>query len=221
MGFAGHKTGHDGGGGQAVGNPVITFDEKEIDCTKTVFNPETGQDERIGFRYKKALDGAMKLEVFGTVNFKGYDLDFAKDVLVRFSGEANFFVEKDAEGKGGSVTIDGDVLPGNSFPDEDVLGIVAEKNFRMTGATQNIDGAPKTQVAAGLFYAGERAIVENSGVLFGTLVAADFCTTSNCTAGQQAKIVQVPGLEYRLGEPFKYAPNPMAAEYRIVSFERR
>jgi len=162
-----------------------------------------------------------ELTVYGTVNFRGYDLEFKEDVVVRYTNKATLLVESQGS-SGGNVTLDGDLLPERSFPDQDVLGIVVEKNLTTTGDTQNVSGAPQKQVVMGLFYAGGRAIIQQNSTVFGTIIAKEVCTSSNCTAGSgNVNIVQVPGLEFNLPPGFNQIPNATSAFFGQLTYERR
>lgn len=201
-----------------ISEETVSFSDEEVNCLGLDSLGRT-----VGFEYTyNSSTKQGQLEVYGLVNFRGLNLHFQEDVLVRFQNKAAFFVESDpVTDVGGNVTVDGDLLPGTSFPDKDVLGIIAEKQVYMSGATQNIPDAPSGQVTAGLFYAGELGIVAKSATVFGTLMTPKFCTTSNCTAGQTAKFVQVPGLEYNLTPGFSQLEGSTIPTYRIASFERR
>jgi hypothetical protein len=162
-----------------------------------------------------------QLTVYGMVNFRGYDLEFKEDVVVRYTNKATLVVESQGN-EGGSVTLDGDLLPERSFPDQDVLGIVTEKTLTITGDTQNVPGTPQKQVVMGLFYAGEGAIVQQNSTVFGTIIAKTVCTSSNCTAGSgNVNIVQVPGLEFNLPPGFDKIPNASSAFFGQLTYERR
>jgi hypothetical protein len=162
-----------------------------------------------------------ELTVYGTVNFRGYDLNFKEDVVVRYTNKATLIVESQGS-SGGNVTLDGDLLPQGKFPDQDVLGIVVEKNLTITGRTQNVSGTPQKQVVMGLFYAGGRAIIQQNSTVFGTIIAKEVCTSSNCTAGSgNVNIVQVPGLEFNLPPGFNQIPNATSAFFGQLTYERR
>jgi len=175
-----------------------------------------------GFTYNyNSSTGKGELTVYGTVNFRGYDLEFKEDVVVRYTNKATLLVESQGS-SGGNVTLDGDLLPERSFPDQDVLGIVVEKNLTITGDRQNVSGAPQKQVVMGLFYAGERAIIQQNSTVFGTIIAKEVCTSSNCIAGSgNVNIVQVPGLEFNLPPGFDQIPNATSAFFGQLTYERR
>ncbi|RTH97610.1 hypothetical protein CSW29_11300 [Thermus scotoductus] len=142
-------------------------------------------------------------------------------MVVRYTNKATLLVESQGS-SGGNVTLDGDLLPERSFPDQDVLGIVVEKNLTTTGDTQNVSGAPQKQVVMGLFYAGGRAIIQQNSTVFGTIIAKEVCTSSNCTAGSgNVNIVQVPGLEFNLPPGFNQIPNATSAFFGQLTYERR
>jgi len=208
------------GAGQSQGNNHIPG-SADIDCTTTDANGNS-----VGFTY--TYDPTTRrgtLEVFGLVNFRGYNLRFAQNVDVRFSDRATFFVERlnPGAGSGGSITIDGDILPRNNFPNVDVLGLIAERRVHVTGRNQN-RLETNGQAVAGVLYAGERAVVEG-GTVFGSVIGAEFCSAENnanppaCQAGGNAAVVHVPGIEYNLAPGFEFIPS--VPTYRIASYERR
>jgi hypothetical protein len=119
---------------------------------------------------------------------------------------ATLFVER-VGGQGGDVTISSNLLAKTSFPGSDTLGIIVEGTLEASGAV------------AGLFYAGERAVV--GGTVFGGLVAGEFCTSGDCEGSAEANIVAVPGLAYALPPGFAVVPDSHVATFRTVSFERR
>lgn len=215
---------------------TIVFGTTSADCVGT---DSLGREVGFSYEYDSSkLTGTLK--VYGLVNFRGFDLHFSEDIIVRFEKKAAMFVEtqkRDGSGQvlspatpigeapevsGGNVTLDGDLLPTTSFPDADVLGIIAERTIDMTGARQNLSkDDPAGQVAAGVFYAGEMASVQKDATVFGTIMAPRFSTSSNEKAGQNAKFVQVPGLEYNLAPGLSQLDNAAVPTYRIASFERR
>ena len=195
---------------------TITFGEDEIICTDNPTAPT------IGFRYTPDSEKST-LEVFGNVNFQGYDLDFVQPTVVNVADEATFFVEKDSGGGGGNVIIDKDFLPSSSFPDENVLGIIAEGRLSLTGGQTPLN--TNGQAVAGMFYAGKSAVIEGATV-FGTITTPEFCTardstTSNCKSGGKAAVVYIPGLEYNPAPGFSTMPSGSIPTFRVASFERR
>ena len=203
-----------------ISSNVLTFSEMAITCTSR----DVEGNDVSGFRYTKIVPEPSKgakyrLEVFGITNFKGLDLSFTKDVQVRFENQATFFVEREGDA-GGDVTIAGDLLPSQSFPDQDVIGMIMDGTLRMTGDNQQTTDTPKEQVAMGLFYAGEAAEIVQGGIVFGTVIAPTF-TFSSGNAGQTSKIVQVPGLTYGSAPGFNKIKDDAKATFRVASFERR
>lgn len=199
--------------------PTLTFNQGNISCFSS--NPDRG----FRYTYNSGTDTGS-LEVYGVTNFEGMDLVFAKTVDVRYTNKATLFVET-ASGRGGNVRIRGDVLPTSSFPDTDVLGIVAENRLSFSGESQgNGDGSNTArQIAMGLFYAGTEAILEGNGnnlSVFGTVATPGrVCMSANCNGGGQAKIVQVPGLEYNLAPGFNLMSNSSLATFGQLTYERR
>lgn len=197
-------------------NVTLTFSDKPISCLYG-----TPPNAR-GFVYTyDSVSRKGTLTIYGTVNLRGYDVTFAQDVVVRYTNKATLFVESQG-GKGGNVTLGGDLLPGESFPDKDVLGIIAEGTLTTTGDTQNVSGVPKNQVVMGLFYAGQQAIIQQNTSVLGTVIAKTVCTSNNCNAGSgNVKVAQVPGLEFNLPPGFDKIPNATSAFFGQLTYERR
>ncbi|MFD3005014.1 hypothetical protein [Thermus tengchongensis] len=196
---------------------TLTFGQTPITCLEGT--PPNAK----GFIYTyDAITRQGTLTVYGTVNFRGYDLKFEEDVVVRYTNKATLFVEA-KQNQGGNITLEGNLLPGQSFPDRDVLGLIAENTLTITGDTQNLPGSsPRKQVVMGLFYAGQRAIIQQNSTVFGTVVAREVCTSNNCNAGSgNTSIVQVPGLEFNLPPGFNLAPNTTSAFFGQLTYERR
>lgn len=155
----------------------------------------------------------------GILDLRGLNVNMQEDMVVRYTGKASLMVESDGT-TGCNVVIDGDLLPGGKFPDQAVLGLMAEKILRFTGDNQNgLETAQ--QVAVGLFYAGEQASVEQGAAVMGNITSQSFCSSSNCNAGQTAKIFQVPGLEYNLPPGFDVLSNSTLPTFTVLSYERR
>lgn len=195
---------------------TLTFGTTSISC----LSPDGTQ----GFTYVyNNSTSTGELTVKGMLNLKGIDAWFKEDMIVRYDGKSTLFVEKSGNA-GGNVTVDGNVLPGGggsgTFPDSDVLGVLAENDITFTGDNQNGLATTK-QVAIGLFYAGNQATVSKDSTLMGNLTADTFCTSSNCNAGQGPSIIQVPGLEYNLPPAFDRLNNSTLATFRILAYERR
>ncbi len=170
----------------------------------------------VGFEYNSG-----ELKVFGLVHFQGLNVKFTENVKLNFESGAGFFVEADA-GVGGNVTIDGDLLPSNSFPyQKDVLGIIAEKHLNLTGAQQQLaKGTPKGQVVAGVFYAGEEADIADGATVFGSVITKKLCV-AGCAANKEASFVKIPDLEYHLPPGFSQLADATVPTFRVASFERR
>ncbi|HKI57705.1 MAG TPA: PilX N-terminal domain-containing pilus assembly protein [Trueperaceae bacterium] len=206
---------------------TLDFDSTPISCVIYDSNNKPVG----GFSYQQGSDGSdWNLNVYGLVNFNGYDLHFAKNVAARFSGKATIMVTQDSGGTGGNITVDGDILPSThqvcdptchtpSFPDDEVLGLIAQNDLTFTGVNEN-QLLSSTQTAVGLFYAGNQASVQKGGVVMGTVIAKGISTSSG-NAGQTAKVIQVPGLEYNLAPGFTDLPNDLEATFRILAYERR
>lgn len=193
---------------------TLTFGSTDIDCSWT---DAAGVDH--GFKYTYDSNNKQgTLTVHGLIDFSGYDVHFAQNVATKFSGKSTIMATADASGQGGNIIVDGDVLPTTNFPKDDVLGLLASNDLTFTGANEN-QLSTGTQTAVGLFYAGNQASIDKGAVVMGS-VLANYISTSSGNAGQTAKVVQVPGLEYNLSPGFTDIPNDMLATFRIVSYER-
>lgn len=205
---------------------TLEFDTTPIDCVGgTSSNPT-------GFKYYQDSSGNWTLQVYGLVDFQGYDLHFARNVATRFVGKATIMASA-VNGTGGNITVDGDILPSTnqvcdangsnchtpSFPNDEVLGMIAQNDLTFTGVNEN-ELSSSTQTAVGLFYAGNQAAIEKGGVVMGSVLAKGIATSSG-NAGQTSKVIQVPGLEYNLAPGFTDIPNDVLATFRILSYERR
>lgn len=229
--------------GAIIVDGTLTFGEDEMDCQVT----DASGAVLLGFRYDPELSsqgrGKGLLEVTGIVNFRGLDLVFAQNVAVKFAGQSTFFAEglasdgslfdRDTPSTdhfatmlGGNIVIEGDLVPANAddgfadntFPNDSVIGMIADNTFHMTGDTQNTPDAPiKEQVAMGLFYAGNEARIDKGGVVFGTVVAQTF-TMSQGNSGGTSKVIQVPGLEYNETPGLDLLDQ--RPTFRVVSSER-
>ncbi|GGL00847.1 hypothetical protein [Deinococcus radiotolerans] len=206
----------DGNGNNA--SKKLVFGEKAINCTDPITNK--------GFKYyKNTVEGkdSWILDINGTFDMKGWDVVFSKDIIVRYEGKSTMLVERNLAGQGGNVRIDGDVLPLESFPDKSVLGIVAENDLTISGANQNIDGAPtKTQVVTGFFYAGGTVSAVKDSVVMGTMMGNGF-DLSNGTNGGSARtqVFQVPGLEFNLPPGVDALKNTSVPSFAVYSYERK
>lgn len=209
---------------------TISFDTATIDCT---YKDSNGVEH--GFKYSyDSSSSTGTLTVYGVVDFQGYNLDFAKNVQTEYSGKATIMAST-VNGAGGDISVDGDVLPQTaqcvtvgsscvapSFPSNEVLGMIAENNLTFTGATQaSSSTGTKVQTAVGLFYAGNTASIEKSGVVMGSVLGKEISTSSSGNAGQTPTIVQVPGLEYNLAPGFDEIKGDVLATFHILSYERR
>lgn len=204
---------------------TLVFGTTPITCLTSSTNSTPVQ----GFSYTQDASGNWNLEVYGLVNFVGYNLHFARNVAVRYKGKATIMAST-SSGAGGNITVDGDILPSTdqicdptcrtpNFPNDEVLGMIAQNDLTFTGANQS-SLSSGTQTAVGLFYAGHQASIEKGGVVMGS-VLADGIATSSGNAGQTSKILQVPGLEYNLAPGFTDIPNALHAAFYVYSYERR
>jgi len=175
-----------------------------------------------GFKYYyDATASSYVLDINGTLDLRGLDVKFTQNIIVRYEGKASMLVEK-LGGVGGNVTIEGDVLPSNSFPDRDVLGIIAENNLTVTGANQNQNNVTNQQVVTGLFYAGNQITAVKDSVVMGTLMGDKFDLSNGANGGSaKTQILQVPGLEYNLPPGFSALKNANVPSFTLYSYERK
>lgn len=197
------------------GKVTLTFGATSITCL--VGAPQRG----FKYTYDAALDAGV-LEIRGMLDLQGLNLVFQKNVVVRYEGKASMLVER-VGGKGGNVTIAGDVLPYQSFPDRDVLGIMAEDNLTITGDSQQEDlgSLTKTQVVMGMFYAQQKIAIAKSAVMMGTMLGNQIDASTGSGGGGKAKMIQVPGLEYNLPPGFASLNNTSNPTFAVYSYERK
>ncbi len=200
------------------GEITINFGPISFECVDNSAAPTKG------FRYTKESGTKGKFEVYGSVvDLRGVHLKFAEDIDIRYTTKASLLVET-ADGKGGDITIDGDVRAATAFPTENILGLIADRDLIFTGALQNLTGGPQEQIAMGQFFGGRQTKVLGGGVVFGTIVTKELCTNTTCNpsgGGGTAKIFQVPGLEYNLAPGFDKVSGNSQAAFGQITYERR
>lgn len=217
---------------QAMQSGTLTLDNKDVDCTFT--RPD---GSRGGFRYTYR-GGKGLLEVFGDVVLEGLNLvlnqptDYQASSSSGSAKSATFAVLA-KDGAGGNLDINGNLLPDasfGSFPGH-ALGFVVEKNLYQRG-----------QYVMAPLYAGGTFRVVKDNVLFGSVIANEFCTTSaggqntgnqggnknnkneekkdQCNAGQKAEVVYI-----RIPKENRPALLPDLKEgkpvFQVLSYERR
>ncbi|RTH32145.1 competence protein ComZ [Thermus scotoductus] len=197
---------------QAMQSGTLTLDnkDKDVDCTFT--RPD---GSRGGFRYTYG-GGKGLLEVFGDVVLEGLNLvlnqptDYQASSSSGSAKSATFAVLKDKDGAGGNLDINGSLLPDasfGSFPGH-ALGFVVEKDLYQGG-----------QYVMAPVYAGGTFRVEKNNVLFGSVIANEFYTTS-ANAGQKAEVVyiRIPKENRPVLLPDLKGGKPV---FQVLSYERR
>jgi hypothetical protein len=175
-----------------------------------------------GIKYVAGNPG--RLEVYGTVNFKGWDLNFANSVNYFSYGfeqkgrNGSLFVEK-ATGVGGKVTMNGNFLAGDGmgvtedqFPNQ-VMAIIAEGDVA-TGSSGS-----KNHVM-GVVYSQSNFMNPGQSVFYGAVVSNTFTSTGNGNAGQNGEYIFVDVGRNRPAvlDMTVSANNPT---FEILSYERR
>lgn len=157
---------------QALQSGTLTLDNKDVDCTFTRLDGSRG-----GFRYTYTgnnRSGQGLLQVFGDVVLEGLNVvlnqptDYQASSSSGSAKSATFAVLA-KDGAGGNLDINGSLLPDasfGSFPGH-ALGLVVEKNLYQRG-----------QYVMAPLYAGGTFRVVKDKVLFGSVIANEFCTTS-------------------------------------------
>ncbi|MBW6395368.1 competence protein ComZ [Thermus sp. PS18] len=199
----------------ALRSGILNLNTSNVDCTFTRLDGTRG-----GFRYTYS-GGQGVLELYGDVTLEGVDVIFNQPTAYRaISGDAKkaTLVVLSESGQGGNIDINGNLLPDSShglFPNH-VLGLIAEKDVYQRGN--------KTYVMAPV-YAGGTFRIEKDGVLFGSVISNQFCTTSagnrnNCNAGQTAEVVyiRIPYQNRPVLLPSLKGGKPT---FQVLSYERR
>ncbi|MFO7589349.1 MAG: pilus assembly PilX N-terminal domain-containing protein [Acidimicrobiia bacterium] len=183
----------------------LEFGAQNVDCTVT------SGGVKYGFKYTSGNPG--KFEVYGPVDFRGYNLTFSQDVdyyattvktedgVPVTKRSAAIVVESDGTG-GGDVDINATLRTGTTggapaYPDH-VLAFIAENDIFQGG---DFVMAP--------MYAGGTYRIVSDNTLIGSVVSNYFCTTGaggatnkekkanseasadKCNAGQNAEVVYV------------------------------
>ena len=208
---------------QALANQTLSLGSQAIDCTYSM----GGVSPAGGFRYSPGNPGT--LEVFGTVDLIGYNLEFANPIVYRAYGfsqtgyGASIVVEK-AGSSGGNISIKGSVKPDASvrkFPDQ-VLGLVAEGDILQY---------KNTVVFASLYAGNEYRMSEKGGgaqtALVGNVITDQFCVSdekkmdsSTCVPGGSADIYFVDTGLNRPAALGKMVPDQKPT-FQIVMYERK
>lgn len=204
---------------QAMQSGTLTLDNKDVDCTFTRLDGSRG-----GFRYTYTgnnRSGQGLLQVFGDVVLEGLNLvlnqptDYQASSSSGSAKSATFAVLA-KHGAGGNLDINGSLLPDasfGSFPGH-ALGFVVEKDLYQRG-----------QYVMAPLYAGGTFRVVKDNVLFGSVIANEFCTTSagnrtSCNAGQKAEVVyiRIPKENRPVLLPDLKGGKPV---FQVLSYERR
>ncbi|MFM9419862.1 pilus assembly PilX N-terminal domain-containing protein [Thermus scotoductus] len=199
---------------QAMQSGTLTLDTQSVDCTFTL------DGSRGGFRYTYG-GGKGLLEVFGDVVLEGLNVvlnqptDYQASSSSGSAKSATFAVLA-KDGEDGNLEINGDLLPDasfGSFPGH-ALGFVVEKDLYQRG-----------QYVMAPVYAGGTFRVVKDNVLFGSVIANEFCTTSagnrtSCNAGQKAEVVyiRIPKENRPVLLPDLKGGKPV---FQVLSYERR
>lgn len=220
----------------ATATKTLVLDSTDLDCTFTANGRE------VGFRYIATTPA--QFVTFGNINLRGFDLRFDRAVEYTATSRsssgatqqfANLSIEcvpavgvqcdPDADppvtGVGGNFQTAGSFTTNSAqkFP-SNVLSIVAEVDANLRGGSNTFVTAP--------IYAGEVFRITSSTVLFGQVIANQFCTTnpggtsSDCaTAGSPAEIVFVPTGTNRAESFRAIAPTGGLPTFNVVSYELR
>jgi len=200
----------------------LTFNTQNVDCSYTLPDGRKG-----GFVYNGSSSPA-RFTVYGSVDFEGFNLTFSKAIdytarsWVSANGSytqvntASLTVMKNSTGSGGTLDLDSNLLPKTSdgfFP-QHVLGLVVEGDVYQRGQ----------YVMAPLYSGGTFRIVKDN-VLFGSVVANMFCTTSagnqsSCAAGQKSEVVYI---NTGANKPsiMRQVERSTIPVFKILSYERR
>ncbi|MFZ5991671.1 MAG: pilus assembly PilX family protein [Deinococcota bacterium] len=208
----------------ASSDKKLVLDSVPVDCSYTMPDGSRG-----GFKY---TPNPAKLEVYGTVNLKGFSLRLARDAdyqartallgatpLVERQN-ASLVVEKldSSDTLGGNLDLDGSLLPdaagGNAYFPNHVLAVIAEGDTYQRGQ----------YVMAPVYSGGTFRIVKDN-VLLGSVISNMFCTTSagnqaSCNAGQKSEVVYINTAENVPAalRPIQYRG---PATFKLLSYERR
>lgn len=208
---------------EALANQTLSLGLRAIDCTYS----KDGVNPAGGFRYSPGNPGT--LEVFGTVDLIGYNLEVAKSIVYKAysfsqSGYGASIVVEKAGSSGGDISIKGSVKPDASFrkfPDQ-VLGLIAEGNIRQW---------KNTEVFASLYAGNEYRMSEKGSgaqtTLVGNVIANQFCVSaekgmdeSTCVPGSGAAIYFVDTSSNRSAVLVKMVPDQKPT-FQIVMYERK
>jgi Tfp pilus assembly protein PilX len=205
----------------AATNKELVLGSTTVDCTFTL------GERLVGFRY--TATNPATFETFGNINLRGFDLRFNRAVAYTAISRsatgtvqqfANLSIEKNGTVGGNFRSEESFVTnAAQKFPNN-VLSIVAEVDANFRGGNNTYVTAP--------VYAGEVFRITSSTVLFGQVIANQFCTTSpggsgtSCaTAGSPAEIVFVPTGANRAPSFRAIAPTGGLPTFNVASYELR
>lgn len=182
--------------------PDLTFATTNVDCTVT------SGGTKFGFKY--SAGNPARLDVYGPVDFQGFNLTFSQPVEYyattvkdgRTERTATIVSEALSDGTGGDIDLNANMLTGTSggapgYPDH-TLAFVAENDVFQGGHA----------VMAPIYAGGTYRIVSDN-FLIGSVVSDYFCTTGaggntnkekknnskaasdKCNAGQNTEVVYV------------------------------
>lgn len=210
----------------ALASDTLSLGNTAIDCTYTL----GGVNPAGGFRYTPGTgNNPGTLEVYGTVDLIGYNLEIAKSINYRAYGfsqigyGASIVVER-AGNTGGDIQIKDYLRPDASlrkFPDQ-VLGLVAERNILQW---------KNTEVFASLYAGNEYRMSEKGGggqtMLVGNVITDRFCVSdankmneTTCVPGGSADLYFVDTSTNRPASLAKMTSDQKPT-YQIVMYERR
>lgn len=192
---------------RAIQSGTLTLGTEDVDCTFTRLDGSPG-----GFRYTYE-DGKGLLQVFGDVVLEGLNLVLNQPTDYQASSgsaKSATFAVLAKDGAGGDLKINGNLLPDasfGSFPGH-ALGFVVEKDLYQQG-----------QYVMAPLYAGGTFRVVKDNVLFGSVIANEFCTTS-ANADQKAEVVyiRIPKENRPVLLPGLKGGKPV---FQVLSYERR
>lgn len=204
----------------AYASASLAFTNTTIDCRFT-----DGSGRVHGFYYNAATEPET-LQVFGNLNFRGFDLEFSRATQYQAQSRddtgtvqeyAGLSVETNEQGGGSMFAADHFVADQTlgKFPDN-VLSIIAELDVDFYG-NQRIYTAP--------VYAQSQFRLRGNAQLFGQVIANQFCSTNgreSCSiAGNPSEIVYVPTGGNRAKSFKAIAPTGGIPTFETMAYELR
>ena len=206
----------------ASSSKQLVFDGANVDCRYT----DTSTGRTYGFNYVATTPA--RFDTFGNINLRGFDVLFNRSTQYEASHahrqEQRHPLPASIETRGGTggnfqANASFTTTSANAFP-ANVLTVVAEVDANLRGGNNTFFTIP--------VYAGEVFRMTSSSILFGQVIANQFCTTnpggssSSCaTAGSPAEIVFVPTGENRARSFRAIAPTGGLPTFTTVAYELR